>query len=209
LLPARCRQLPLVAAPVPRSPENGAGARARPPEYENGPFRAAYEIPRGRVSLHPQSTRQFEFANYLRDQRLAPTRYSQPIAGRRTVAGSDHVRSAQIRSGGRRPPSAWSSRCRPTGGMRRVVESSRWSSATTSGSSTASPEARGLTLPVWWRAFSRSGRTQSASSRSSRERTASFDVHVNGELVFTKSMLGRYPQPLEVVPLLRERLSAT
>ena len=36
-----------------------------------------------------------------------------------------------------------------------------------------------------------------------------FDVHVNGELVFTKSMLGRYPQPDEVVPLLRERLSAT
>jgi selT/selW/selH-like putative selenoprotein len=33
-----------------------------------------------------------------------------------------------------------------------------------------------------------------------------FDVHVNGELVFTKSMLGRYPQPDEVVPLLRERL---
>ncbi len=36
-----------------------------------------------------------------------------------------------------------------------------------------------------------------------------FDVHVNGELVFTKSMLGRYPQPDEVVPLLRERLPAT
>ena len=35
-----------------------------------------------------------------------------------------------------------------------------------------------------------------------------FDVHVNGELVFTKSMLGRYPQPDEVVPLLRERLAA-
>jgi len=35
-----------------------------------------------------------------------------------------------------------------------------------------------------------------------------FDVHVNGELVFTKSMLGRYPQPGEVVPLLREHLSA-
>lgn len=35
-----------------------------------------------------------------------------------------------------------------------------------------------------------------------------FDVHVNGELVFTKSMLGRYPQPGEVVPLLRGRLSA-
>jgi selenoprotein W-related protein len=34
-----------------------------------------------------------------------------------------------------------------------------------------------------------------------------FDVHVNGELVFTKSMLGRYPQPDDVVPLLRERLS--
>ena len=35
-----------------------------------------------------------------------------------------------------------------------------------------------------------------------------FDVHVDGELVFTKSMLGRYPQPGEVVPLLRGRLSA-
>jgi len=34
-----------------------------------------------------------------------------------------------------------------------------------------------------------------------------FDVHVDGELVFTKSMLGRYPEPGEVVPLLRERLS--
>jgi selT/selW/selH-like putative selenoprotein len=35
-----------------------------------------------------------------------------------------------------------------------------------------------------------------------------FDVHVNGGLVFTKSMLGRYPQPDEVMPLLRERLAA-
>lgn len=35
-----------------------------------------------------------------------------------------------------------------------------------------------------------------------------FDVHVNGELVFTKSMLGRYPQPDEVMPLLHERLAA-
>jgi hypothetical protein len=35
-----------------------------------------------------------------------------------------------------------------------------------------------------------------------------FDVHVNGELVFTKSMLGRYPQPDDVVPLLRETLDA-
>lgn len=33
-----------------------------------------------------------------------------------------------------------------------------------------------------------------------------FDVHVDGELVFTKSMLGRYPQPGDVLPLLRERL---
>jgi selenoprotein W-related protein len=35
-----------------------------------------------------------------------------------------------------------------------------------------------------------------------------FDVHVNGELVFAKSMLGRYPEPDEVVPLLRERIAA-
>jgi len=33
-----------------------------------------------------------------------------------------------------------------------------------------------------------------------------FDVHVDGELVFTKAMLGRYPQPDDVVPLLRETL---
>ena len=35
-----------------------------------------------------------------------------------------------------------------------------------------------------------------------------FDVHVDGDLVFTKSMLGRYPDPDDVVPLLRERLAA-
>ena len=35
-----------------------------------------------------------------------------------------------------------------------------------------------------------------------------FDVHVDGELVFTKSMLGRYPDPGDVVPLLREKLGA-
>jgi predicted Rdx family selenoprotein len=35
-----------------------------------------------------------------------------------------------------------------------------------------------------------------------------FDVHVDGELVFEKSMLGRYPQPDDVVPLLREKLGA-
>ena len=33
-----------------------------------------------------------------------------------------------------------------------------------------------------------------------------FDVHVDGELVFTKSMLGRYPDPDDVLPLLRARL---
>ena len=33
-----------------------------------------------------------------------------------------------------------------------------------------------------------------------------FDVHVDGELVFTKSMIGRYPQPDDVVPLIRERI---
>ena len=34
-----------------------------------------------------------------------------------------------------------------------------------------------------------------------------FDVHVDGELVFTKSMLGRYPEPDEVAPLVRARLA--
>lgn len=36
-----------------------------------------------------------------------------------------------------------------------------------------------------------------------------FDVHLDGELVFTKSMLGHYPQPDDVLPLLRERLERT
>lgn len=35
-----------------------------------------------------------------------------------------------------------------------------------------------------------------------------FDVHVDGELVFTKSMLGRYPDPDDVMPLLRSALGA-
>jgi selenoprotein W-related protein len=35
-----------------------------------------------------------------------------------------------------------------------------------------------------------------------------FDVHVDGELVFTKSMLGRYPEPDDVLPLLSEILGA-
>jgi predicted Rdx family selenoprotein len=34
-----------------------------------------------------------------------------------------------------------------------------------------------------------------------------FDVHVDDELVFTKSMLGRYPDPEDVMPLLRSRLA--
>ena len=34
-----------------------------------------------------------------------------------------------------------------------------------------------------------------------------FDVHLDGELVFTKSMLGRYPEPEDVLPLLRPRLA--
>ncbi len=33
-----------------------------------------------------------------------------------------------------------------------------------------------------------------------------FDVHVDGELVFTKSMLGRYPDPDDVLPLIRAAL---
>ena len=35
-----------------------------------------------------------------------------------------------------------------------------------------------------------------------------FDVHVDGELVFEKSMLGRYPDPDDVMPLLREKLGS-
>ena len=33
-----------------------------------------------------------------------------------------------------------------------------------------------------------------------------FDIHVDGELVFEKKMLGRYPDPDDVLPLLRERI---
>jgi hypothetical protein len=32
-------------------------------------------------------------------------------------------------------------------------------------------------------------------------------VHVDGDLVFTKKMLGRYPDPDDVLPLLRSRLA--
>ena len=35
-----------------------------------------------------------------------------------------------------------------------------------------------------------------------------FDVHVDGDLVFEKAMIGRYPDPDDVLPLLREKLSA-
>jgi hypothetical protein len=31
-------------------------------------------------------------------------------------------------------------------------------------------------------------------------------VHLDGELVFTKSMLGRYPDPDDVIPLMRDKL---
>jgi selenoprotein W-related protein len=34
-----------------------------------------------------------------------------------------------------------------------------------------------------------------------------FDVHLDGDLVFEKSMLGRYPDPDDVLPLLRERMA--
>lgn len=34
-----------------------------------------------------------------------------------------------------------------------------------------------------------------------------FDVHVDGELVFEKKMLGRYPEPDDVLPLLRAKLA--
>jgi predicted Rdx family selenoprotein len=34
-----------------------------------------------------------------------------------------------------------------------------------------------------------------------------FDVHLDGSLVFTKAMLGRYPEPNDVMPLLRSHLS--
>jgi predicted Rdx family selenoprotein len=33
-----------------------------------------------------------------------------------------------------------------------------------------------------------------------------FDVHVDDKLLFTKSMIGHYPEPDEVLPLLRERI---
>jgi selenoprotein W-related protein len=33
-----------------------------------------------------------------------------------------------------------------------------------------------------------------------------FDVVVDGELIFTKRMLGRYPQPEDVLPLLRRKI---
>jgi selenoprotein W-related protein len=33
-----------------------------------------------------------------------------------------------------------------------------------------------------------------------------FDVHLDGELVFYKKMIGRYPQPEDVLPIIRERI---
>ena len=34
-----------------------------------------------------------------------------------------------------------------------------------------------------------------------------FDVHFDGELLFTKAMLGHYPEPEDVLPLLRDTIS--
>lgn len=36
-----------------------------------------------------------------------------------------------------------------------------------------------------------------------------FDVHVDGELAFTKSMLGHYPDPEEIAPLLAAYFTST
>jgi selenoprotein W-related protein len=33
-----------------------------------------------------------------------------------------------------------------------------------------------------------------------------FDVDLDGERIFFKKMIGRYPQPEDVLPLLRERI---
>jgi predicted Rdx family selenoprotein len=35
-----------------------------------------------------------------------------------------------------------------------------------------------------------------------------FDVHVDGTLVFTRAMLGRYPEPDDVFPLVAKQLSS-
>ncbi len=34
-----------------------------------------------------------------------------------------------------------------------------------------------------------------------------FEIHLNGELVFEKRMIGRYPDPDDVMPLLAARIS--
>jgi selT/selW/selH-like putative selenoprotein len=33
-----------------------------------------------------------------------------------------------------------------------------------------------------------------------------FDVHLDDELIFYKKMIGRYPQPDDVLPLIREQI---
>ena len=35
-----------------------------------------------------------------------------------------------------------------------------------------------------------------------------FDVHVDGDLVFEKKMIGRYPDPDDVVPLVKANLES-
>lgn len=33
-----------------------------------------------------------------------------------------------------------------------------------------------------------------------------FDIHLNGERIFTKAMIGRYPAPDDVLPLIRAEI---
>jgi predicted Rdx family selenoprotein len=35
-----------------------------------------------------------------------------------------------------------------------------------------------------------------------------FDVHLDGELVFEKKMIGRYPDPDDVLPLIQAKLAS-
>ena len=35
-----------------------------------------------------------------------------------------------------------------------------------------------------------------------------FDVHVDGDLVFEKKMIGRYPEPDDVVPLVKAKFES-
>ena len=96
-------------------------------------------------------------------------------------------------------------RCDPV--TRTVISSiAPWPQTAPCASSTAFPEAPARTLSVWQRRFSRSSKVASREVELVTGVGGIFDVHVDGDLVFTKSMLGRYPDPEDVMPLLRERL---